>query len=1296
MKQETTWGVAATLAVVAAVGISTQTGSKAPTGGGGNKAATSASHPKPKTSSVKLEQPQCEDSVDLLRQFFLKETGAPKKPTEPEAIVGLDSCYALDGNGQVEKPPKAPVDANFEPDFIIATLPDPLHTHFSLLFDRFIEAIQQGVQDEGYDYDSSWLPWEMEQPSVALLDDQDKLDDRKTSREEQPGILLFRNQKPPYYNRALIVFIVGEEPTRGIHRPQFQNAVAWIKALRNPDDKRASVAILGPTFSGSFPSLDELLASYQPLRALNGDKELAIYSGSASSGDDGRRFAKKEEKDVDFRSFVEEDQVEEDRFCRYLNRSPDFRMERLAILSEDETAYGTTRGDAPEASQKTGQEKDKDPCSDATRIYYPRDISMLRAAYQSQSMFNSGGVQQSSDPAQRKSLPTELADPGGDEHDTVRRYAGNQTPLSQEALLLGIIEALRAHKVQYVLLRSSNTLDPLFLANFLRRDYTEARIVVENSDLLFQRGQDAMALSGVMTLSTYPLFSWAREWTARTDSETRSHRVFPENSTEGTYIAARLVVQGIMRANLANPSLLLGEGGKSLKPPPLCCELMSQDIFAPPLHCQVPDRGVAFAPLPDYAPPYWMESVPHKDGSSDADRPATWLSVITSRGTWPLAALNGSTFETPGKAKAKNAASVAWKPRAPTVPRGTKVLLVGLVGLAVFHVLCCWFASFTAKPAYRAHFASAGVRHKVLVLIGSFLIAVMGLFGGWGCGLFTWGPIPDWHTVGAQVAVGIVCVLAMLGIMANIVVTHVLNRDEEEDEQAGKKVDMIKAASDTAWPMSVYALGFVELVGLFFVFWSFPLDGALFPANRAFAYWRSMNLTSGASPMVPLLALAGGLYLWFWYALHGLALFGPDRPCLPKEEDLVIGSKQSKAESENEPEAKPKAEIKGLTLSMFSQQRAGTPAEEVGMPLARNNVVLFLILFFLFAVFEFFLAREVPVRSLGAWTYSFLFAFCLDFYFSLILTEAWQVWSTWVCVRQLLVFLDRLALRRTLGAMDGFSWGSVWKMSGNVLDVRYKLLSRQLECLHHLQRSVKLFKMPESSEEKMAFDGIGDCAASAQESLDAGIKFSRWYTTNYNDPRAGRTPTFERLQQQIAKTTGEILVKLLVPVTRMEEHSLIQLDPKDKRPDDRRQGPAPSRNELIRNAEELVCLTYLGFAQNLLGRIRTIVLGGLYLFVAVTIGVASYPFDPRPLLSGALLLVFFVSGVVVVLAYADMHRDATLSHLTNTKPGELGSEFWFKVVGYGAAPVLGLITQLFPEWAGFLFSWLQPGLSSMK
>jgi hypothetical protein len=381
---------------------------------------------------------------------------------------------------------------------------------------------------------------------------------------------------------------------------------------------------------------------------------------------------------------------------------------------------------------------------------------------------------------------------------------------------------------------------------------------------------------------------------------------------------------------------------------------------------------------------------------------------------------------------------------------------------------------------------------------------------------------------------------------------------------------------------------------------------------------------------------------------------------------------------------------------MFSQENAAKPAERIATPLAWDNVKLMLALFAGFALLVACLVNDVPVRSLGARKYALIYCFWLDFYFSLILVEAWQIWRTWSSTRQLLVFLDRLAMRRTLGALHGFSWGSVWKMSGNVLDVRYKLLSRQLECLNHLHRSLSLFTVPGDSAEHAAFAGVDVCRTSVEATQGTGLRFAEWYSKNYNDPRAAGLQGFEAFQKQVAATTGVVLTELLIPASRVEKRSLIQVDPDDKCDDDRRLGPAPSRNELIRNAEELVCLTYLGYAQNLLGRIRTIVLGGVYLFVAATFAVSSYPFDPRPLLSGVLLSLFGAFGAVVVFVYADMHRDATLSHVTNTNPGELGSEFWLKVVGYGAAPVLGLITQIFPEWSGFLFSWLQPGLSSLK
>lgn len=1267
MKQELAWGTAAAMAIVAAVGISSQPGTKTGTSASGDAPGGKAISTKIAREAVSkgAAEPQCAESLDLLEHFFLHET-----------ITGPTSCYA-------QKPTPTPLDPKFQTNFIIATLPDPLHTHFSLQFDRYIDALQQGAQDERYTYDSSWLPWETEEQSFGSAKDQDQAEERKAKREAQPGIVLFRGPGSAPYHKALIVFVVGEETTGGIHRAQFENAVSWIGALQRGGEERTSVAILGPASSGAFPSLSDLLIKTGLLTntgvggSLNGGRGISIYSGGASSHRAGLTFS--QTKGVDFRSFVEDDTTALDLMCRYF--APKGSPQGLAILSEDETAYGYSWAAAKlptdEMLSKTAPSQYKgtldyprDSCGESTiEVFYPRDISTLRAAYQTQSMFSSGSGQTNPDNAQRKSLPTDLLDPAGRQHDTVRTYAGNQTPLSQEGQLLGIVEVLRSHRVKYVIIRSSNTLDSLFLANFLRRDYPEARVVLLNSDLLFQRGQDAMALNGVMTLSTYPLFSWAREWTAIAPHSMHTHRVFVENSTEGVYIASRLLLQSLKRQTDEAPALGCELAEKGLP-------LTEQKIFVPPLRCAV--TSYPYAPLPDYAPPFWMDPrACEADSPGTTCRPAMWLSVMTKHGVWPLAALNDRTLLSRTSEKNPPRLRASEQRKWPGIPRTTRIALTVLCGLAVFHLLCCRFASFTAKPAFRAHFATAGRRHTGLVLIGSYVLALLGLLIGWGSGLFDTVPGPPGKSGLTWIAVLFVWMVAAISVLLNIVATRKLNGD------AGNGFRLVRRIA-----ISLTLFGALTVAFFFFHVW--PLQRALLLANRTFVYWRSMHLMSGVSPLVPFLAMAAGFYFWFWYALHGLALFGPDRPCLPRLE--VLGIKLPM------PAAMNHGDRKELKLSMFSQENVAEPAERIAKPLSSRNVMAMVILFASSSALMFgFTGGQIPIRNLGtiqANAYSVIFGLALCFYCSFLLSEAWQIWSTWSSARQLLVFLDRMALRRTLSALYGFSWGTVWKMSGNVLDVRYKLLSRQLECLNHLYNSLRLFKVSEDSDEKTAFAGIETCKKSVNLSRAEGLRFAEWYSKNYCKAEAADLQKFQDFQNQIAETTGVILTELVAPATRLEEHSLIQVAP-DGRAEDHH-GPTPSMNELVRNAEELVCLTYLGFVQNLLGRIRTIVLGGVYLFIALSIAVSSYPFDPRTLLSGILLLVFAIFGGTVVFTYADMHRDVTLSHVTNTKPGELGAEFWFKVLGYGAAPLLGLLTQVFPEWSGFLFSWLQPGLSSLK
>jgi hypothetical protein len=107
-------------------------------------------------------------------------------------------------------------------------------------------------------------------------------------------------------------------------------------------------------------------------------------------------------------------------------------------------------------------------------------------------------------------------------------------------------------------------------------------------------------------------------------------------------------------------------------------------------------------------------------------------------------------------------------------------------------------------------------------------------------------------------------------------------------------------------------------------------------------------------------------------------------------------------------------------------------------------------------------------------------------------------------------------------------------------------------------------------------------------------------------------------------------------------------------------------------------------------------LGSLWLFVGTTLAVSSYPFDPLNVLGGIFLAVFVAFGGGTVLVYSQMHRDATLSHITNTEPGALGWDFWGRLLAFGVGPLVGLLTTLFPSITDFVFSWLEPSAQAVK
>ncbi len=177
MKRQDTIGLAAAFAVVAAVGISLQTASRLESSGPGDQTVAGRPEPAARKRQAPEKRPGC-DGVESQLEEFLK-IQIPVLPS---------SCYeSRETSPQAAYPARAAKsDTNLK--FVIAILPDPVHTHLSPLFDQFITAIQEAAQDERYDFDSSWLPWEGQEEPYPLFIDQKTAGRDRESKESQPGM----------------------------------------------------------------------------------------------------------------------------------------------------------------------------------------------------------------------------------------------------------------------------------------------------------------------------------------------------------------------------------------------------------------------------------------------------------------------------------------------------------------------------------------------------------------------------------------------------------------------------------------------------------------------------------------------------------------------------------------------------------------------------------------------------------------------------------------------------------------------------------------------------------------------------------------------------------------------------------------------------------------------------------------------------------------------------------------------------------------------------------------------------
>jgi len=323
---------------------------------------------------------------------------------------------------------------------------------------------------------------------------------------------------------------------------------------------------------------------------------------------------------------------------------------------------------------------------------------------------------------------------------------------------------------------------------------------------------------------------------------------------------------------------------------------------------------------------------------------------------------------------------------------------------------------------------------------------------------------------------------------------------------------------------------------------------------------------------------------------------------------------------------------------------------------------------------------DLPLLGMESKNYTRFINIALLLAFLLVTAEALRLFWTWIRLRSLLTALNLLRLRRTFAKLIPVDARSLWGVSGNVKRVQYTFFLQQLEALLRLRTRLDDFSYPV----------IADAAR-------CGLVFAQSNHARNPDQPPAISDGPMQMSKKFAAAIVETFDLVLYPRWSQENNSLyIETAAAIEQDTGHNVFAMPlSDDPSVQMAEEFVCFHYTAFVQIILARMRTMVLSMTWLFVAICFAIAFYPFVPRTQISIWMMVNLALIGFTVIYVYAGMERDATLSHITNTKPGNLGLEFWIKTTAFLAGPVIGILATQFPSISDFVLSWLQPGLDSL-
>ena len=119
-------------------------------------------------------------------------------------------------------------------------------------------------------------------------------------------------------------------------------------------------------------------------------------------------------------------------------------------------------------------------------------------------------------------------------------------------------------------------------------------------------------------------------------------------------------------------------------------------------------------------------------------------------------------------------------------------------------------------------------------------------------------------------------------------------------------------------------------------------------------------------------------------------------------------------------------------------------------------------------------------------------------------------------------------------------------------------------------------------------------------------------------------------------------------------------------------GPTLGDPSRIAAAEEFLAMRYMSVIRAVLANMSYLMTFVSLTFVLAIVAWNSYPFQPRQLVDWGCTALLVVLGAGVIWVFAQMHRDPILSRVSDTRPNELGWDFYLRIITFGAIPVFTL------------------------